>query len=384
MSDLDLILSYCMKDDLSTHDPYDIWFTWIGDKLKKEYNSHKNLFLPVVAAGTIADWFFEGLLKKYVYQTREYPIVRAQAAITLLNLFKKTERQEYLSVAERHLAWLEKHMTVSKHGVGWGIPVAYPVSKEIIYPASIPFSTVTPYVAEAFLLYQELTKEKKYNKLLLDIFNFFFYDLQPVETTQDYIAYSYGPCCDRSVFNANSYTLYMLARLSSFSIQTSIEKRIAKIYNFIHLNQNRDGSWYYSTDAPFIDGFHTCFILKNLIKTQRLLDLPELKSVIEKGIHFWMDNLIHKKSNLCIRFYKKNKPSFIIWDLYDNAESLSLAKLTGRDDLAARLEQNIRKTFFHQGRIYSQVDLIGGRHYADSYRWAVMPFLRALSEDIGG
>jgi len=52
-----LIDRYCSTDDLSTSDPYDIWKTRLGFRVKELFHRHKYLGLLPAAALASADKF---------------------------------------------------------------------------------------------------------------------------------------------------------------------------------------------------------------------------------------------------------------------------------------------------------------------------------------
>ena len=57
-----LLENYLLSDDLSTYDPYDIWKTNLGIKIKQLY--YKNKYLGIIPAGliTIYDLYLNNTL----------------------------------------------------------------------------------------------------------------------------------------------------------------------------------------------------------------------------------------------------------------------------------------------------------------------------------
>ena len=158
-----------------------------------------------------------------------------------------------------------------------------------------------------------------------------------------------------------------------------IEKKIKKMYHFILSVQQADGSWFYAPydEDSFIDCFHTVFVLKNIIKSQKVIQL-DANDTIEKGYNYIQDNFYDSNYQLYKRFSISNKPSMVKFDLYDNAEMLLLAKLKEDTKTVERLEKSILQ-FVDKKSIYSVIDSFGFRKNRDTLRWATMPYILARS-----
>ncbi len=91
------------------------------------------------------------------------------------------------------------------------------------------------------------------------------------------------------------------------------------------------------------------------------------------------NNFFVEKVGLFKRFSKSNKPSIVKFDLYDNAEMLNLAILMGDGSMVGELRKAIEKNFCVGEDIYSQIDIMGKKRNKNMLRWAVMPYLYALS-----
>lgn len=379
MNDLDLILSYCMKDDLSTHDPYDIWFTALGSQVKNLYNEHRKIGLLPAVLLTLIDRLNTS---RFFYHKREYPIVRAMAAQILLKLYGHFKEKKYLCSAEKHLDWLLEHCTRGDHGYGWGLGICWPVATGMIYPADMALATVTPYVYEAFELHRKLTAGERYILPIEKTALFFERDLKVLYEDAQMMATSYSTAADRIVVNAVSYTMY--ARILTFIRKGGHGKRdaqeIQKLYQFIKQKQRMDGSWFYAPDDShsFIDCFHTCIVLKNLIKGGELFDLPGCSVVVQSGWNYLKEHMFDSTVRLFRRFSVANKPGVISYDLYDNAEAWNIALLLQDENIVQILRESIPSRFYSGKKIYSQIDCCGFRCGSCLLRWAIMPYLLSL------
>ncbi len=377
-----LIERFCAKDDLASYDPYDIWKTRLGFRVKDFYNNHQRVGL--LPAGVLAGFdLFVNNRFRLGYRKQEHAVVRAFAALCLLNLYQVRQERRLLDFASRHLDWLTAHSCTGYSGPCWGLGFDHAVSSEVVYDANTPFSTITPYALEAFVRFRAISGTQANDAVIRGILRFFDRDLCIMEEDGDSLATSYGPRRDRIVINAVSYTMYAYALLLPFAPmeeQHRLAQRIGRLYQYVRKHQRPDGSWYYSPRGrSFIDCFHTCIVLKNVLKTNRLVPLAESGAVIDAGYAYLKRAFFDPRARLFRRFSISNKPGLVRYDLYDNAEALQVATLTGDSELASTLGDSIQDRFMVGQDIYSQIDWLGVRRNRNTLRWAVMPLLYALS-----
>ncbi|RJQ37565.1 MAG: hypothetical protein C4555_06265 [Dehalococcoidia bacterium] len=379
---VETIERFCLTEPLATYDPYDIWKTRLGFLVKDFYNHHRCAALPAAAALTLFDAFVNNRSRRF-YRRQEYPIVRAMAALALFNLYEADPRDCYLDFAQRHLAWLAEHSSTGYSGKCWGLQFNYAVDRGLVYDLNTPLSTMSPYALEAFVRCDQVTGTRRHAGVVESIFAFFDRDLQVMEEDHDSMATSYAPLRDRIVVNASSYTMYAFALCLDYltsQAKSAVLDRIRKLCNFVLHNQREDGSWLYSPQGhSFIDCFHSCIVIKNLEKTSRLVPLPKVKAAVTEGYSYLKRVFLDPRIGLYKRFSLQNKASLVKVDLYDNAEMLNLALLLGENQEAARLAQAIEAIFCVGDDIYSQLDIFGNRRNKNTLRWAVMPYLYALS-----
>lgn len=375
------IEKYLLSDSLSTYDPYDIWKTNLGVKIKQLY--YKNKYLGIIPAGliTIYDLYLNNSLR-LGYKKQEYPIVRAQATLTLLNLYKRENRSVYLEYARKHIDWLIENSSSGYKGFCWGTGFKIVISDKLIYDKTVPFSTNTPYILEALYEYYQLTKDQNIYKIIISIYEFYEKDLIILEENEEILITSYGPFKDRVVTNAVSYTMFAYSIFYNLlDNKEYIRKKIQKMMNFIVSVQRDNGSWLYSPydKNSFVDCFHSVFILKNIIKTSLNIQVQFDVNITVNGYKYLLENFFNDKYQLFKRFSISNKPSLIKFDLYDNAEMLQLSKLMNDMELTQKLKKSIEINFFMENNIYSIMELFGARKNKNTLRWAVMPYLLAKS-----
>lgn len=377
-----LIESVCECEDLSTYDPYDIWKSSCGLAIKKLFNRSRLAGIVPAALLTLFDIYVNNRLR-FSYTRQEYPIVRAFAALSLLSLHRVEPKEEYLRFAKIHLDWLVENRSKNCVGYGWGLGFEHAAKAAVVYDKDTPFVTITPYPLEAFVEYHSLSGDDTYDGAIQGVLVFLDKDIKILEDTKHYLVTSYGTSKDRIVVNAVAYTMYMYALLRAYvdrDRRLDLEDKIRRLYQFVKDQQRSDGSWLYSPEgSSFIDCFHSCIVLKNIIKTKRLFELEDAETVVEAGYKYIRENFLDKQYRLFRRFSLKNKPSLVKFDLYDNAEMLNLANLVGDEELVRDLSQAIERVFLHNKDIYSQVDIFNKLYNKNMLRWAVMPYLCALS-----
>lgn len=380
----DLIKKSFCKNDLKSYDSYDVWKTKLGIKARKIFYRSKWLGLLPAGALTLYDLYINNHIR-FGYKQQEFPIVRAQAALSLINIYEHENDLEALKFAKAHINWLIRHSSQGYHGCCWGLGFDWVYSENKAYDKNTPFSTHTPYPLEALIKYYKITNDPCVLNVIKSVFKFLEYDLKIMKEDNEVLVVSYGTTKDRIVTNSNSYVLYMYALLLEFMPEEKlyIENKIRKIFNFIKSVQHKDGYWLYSPyeNDSFIDCFHSAFIIKNIIKTNALFKLEKSKHTIDCGYQYILKNFLDQQAFLFKRFSKNNKISLIKFDLYDNAEMLNLAFTLNDTNTYTKLDSAIKSNFIVNNEVIgSTIDVLGSIKNKNHLRWAVAPYLYTLSE----
>lgn len=376
---------YMLGPELKTHDPYDLWKTIPGLLLKKMYYKYGKVTIPLVVPFFLADIYAPRVIRAFI-KPQEYPTVRAFAVLISLKLFELTEDKKYIDLASDSVKWLMDNTSQGYHGACWGLNMPW-MTKGGYYPPSTPFITHTPYCVEALLKYHDITNDKQSLDVALSSLDFLENDIKVLFKDPGMQAVSYGPFNEKGiVINANSYAMMLYGAFAGRLPEKKdilIEKS-HQIYNFIRANQNTDGSWFYYADQKrgnFIDCFHSCFVIKNLIKYGHFADI-DVSTVTSKALNYILNNFIDSKYFLARRFTHSANPSMVKFDLYDQAELLNVFCLTGDEKNAKKLHNSIMKYFYipSKNNFGYQIDCLGILNRMSYLRWAVMPAIYALVE----
>lgn len=382
---IDIKIDHLLGPNLTTYDPYDLWKTRFGLWLKKLYYSKGCIAIPLVTPFYILDAYTPKLVRKFI-QPQEYPTVRALAAMASVNFYEMTGNRKYIELAAVSIKWLIGQQSKGYHGACWGLNMPW-MTKMGYFPSTTPFITHTPYCVEALLRYFDITGDNQALNVALSSLEFLENDMKVLLDCPDEMALSYGPYSDgRIVINANAYAMMMYALLADRLPEKRIGllQKAARIFNFIKSQQNKDGSWFYYTDEKkgnFIDCFHSCFVLKNLIKYGKTAKV-DVTSTVSYGLEYILEQLVDKKYFLARKFSISANPSLTKYDLYDQAELLNVLCLTGRMDLAKKIHNSMIRFFYiPQKKSFGyQIDYFGKLNKMTYLRWAVMPTVYALSE----
>ncbi|MCK5697806.1 MAG: hypothetical protein KAI02_06570, partial [Gammaproteobacteria bacterium] len=183
--------------------------------------------------------------------------------------------------------------------------------------------------------------------------------------------------------NANTYAAFAYALHVVYgkdAIKEPSKERVFKLINWVMGQQQKEGSWYYYADndaGNFIDCFHSCFIIKNLLKVRKLLTIedPHLDHSINHGWDFIKNNFYDNKKGLCQRFIKKDIKDPFVWDLYDQAEYLGLLIDFNLLEEANIFSEHTEKIFKKGDDWYCKIDIFGRRWGKNFMRWGIVPFL---------
>ncbi len=357
-------------------DPYDFWCTSFGIWVRQLFY-RGTLFGKLGALAIVmVDWLLPLTFRKLLgAQPRVYPILSAHKWLLMAH-------QGRLSDCRLALYDLRTQAVGLPDMAAWGLGFPW-MSKNGLYGPDIPFVTHTPYVMEALLV---LADQPELHDEAMNLFHGtwnFLESLKVMHRGKDELALSYAPVEEpRIVVNANSYAAFAYALHSvhgKSEVRDEASLKAKHLARWVVRQQQTDGSWFYYADREhgnFIDCFHSCFVIKNLLKVKRLL--PDLEDIVEqpidKGWRYIKEKFFDRRAGLCRRFTVRSHRDPFRWDLYDQAEFLGLLVDFGELDRAIDFARCVEKRFSKGSNWYCRIDVFGRRWGRNFLRWGIMPF----------
>ena len=356
-------------------DPYDLWRTSLGVRSRRKFYKGKLLGKLGAASLAVADWLAPQLSRSLLgAQKRPYPIL---SALNILRLACEGVKIDCRAALEDLRAQQSKTKFVA-----WGLGFPW-MSKNGLYGPETPFVTHTPYVMEALLV---LAKNEMCRAQAMAMFHGtwdFLQSLKVMYEGEDALALSYAPVDElRIVVNANSYAAFAYALHAMHgreNIREEARKKATRLVRWVVRQQGKEGEWFYYADREpgnFIDCFHSCFVVKNLIKTRNLL--PETRKIvdgaIERGWHYIRTRFYDPRKGFVRRFTVRAHRDPFRWDLYDQAEFLGLLVDFGELKWAKEFAERVEKRFRKGDDWYCRIDIFGRRWGKNFLRWGIAPF----------
>jgi len=367
------------------YDPYDLWSTKYGTHARRLFYRYGKVAAPLVAPLVLTDRLTPSAARIAVPKKR-YATSHAHLILGYLALHSGnfSGREDWLDRAE-HLAEELDQMKISGYsGDCWGYPFDWE-NRRGLWPRNTPLITVTPYCFEALLAPYDATGNAVYLERARSVLRFAVEDLNNTQRSSGAVASSYSPLDRSLVINASAYRAFLLIKGGQLFGDEGARALGGSLIDFVLESQRPDGSWPYALEQKgddFVDHFHTCFVLKNLIKIYEICPTDELWRGIENGIAYYETELFDNR--------KLPKPfahgrGLLRYDLYGFAEAINLGVLL-RDrvpralDIALRVARKTEKHFqLPDGHFVTSVDVMGIKRKLPFIRWPQAQMFHALA-----
>jgi hypothetical protein len=322
---------------------------------------------------------------------QRFPIADAHYAMAFVRLFRHTRDRRYLNRAVHFLEALLKAVCQAKSGLGWGYPFDW-VTIEGTIPRQTPLITTLPYVYEAFAAVQEVEPQNRWRETMHSMAEHAFHDYRDYEAGGGAATCTYStlPWDRGRVVNANAYRAFLLSKAAHDFDDDRYRRAAEPNLRFVLNAQQPDGSWPYAVDGrrDFVDHYHTCFVLKALVKIEQLTGRGDCRPAIENGLRYYAQHLFDPEG-LPRPFAKP--PRLIVYrkELYDYAECINLLTLVlGTSSI---LDSRMMAALVDVTGRWQRIDgsfrsrkLLIGWDNVPMHRWAQAQLFRSLTGLLSG
>ena len=304
-----------------------------------------------------------------------------------LELESATSESTYGERASQHLAALAAARSPGFDEWCWGYPFAWE-TRIGPWEKWRPLITQTAYGYDAFVAAHARWGDGRALAIARSVVDFAATRIPTTALSGEIDVCSYTPFDGRRVVNANAYRAFLL--VDGGGRFESDEWTAAGMRNvrFVLSAQRDDGSWPYATDGldAFVDNFHTCFVLKNLVKIWQRTSDPDVLESVERGYAYYRRHLLDQTGEP-IPFAETRRMSLHRRELYDYAEGLNLALLmrglhTSAEHVAARLASSLVTSWqLDDGHFVSRRQVLGSNRVA-YHRWGQSQAFHALTSHL--
>lgn len=356
----------------------------LGGRAKRLYYQHKRLGTLAVAPMIFCEAFIPSA-RRLFHERIRFPIADAHYAMGFAYLHKATGEAGYLDRSVQFLRALQRSRSPGYADYCWGYPFDWVTSNGTI-PRNTPFITSTPYAYEAFQQVFAIDRREEWRQVLESIVRHVRMDIEDFPFSQTASSCGYSPDDTLGgVVNAAAYRAFTLTSAARLFDREEYWRIAERNLAFVLESQNPDGSWPYAMDGarPFVDHFHTCFVMKALAKIHMLTSHRGCLQALSRGVKFYLEELF-AEDGLPRPFARAPRLTVYKRELYDCAESINLCLLL-RDrfpECGARLETvvaGILSDWVKSSGSFRSRQLLFGWDNVPMHRWAQSQMFRSLA-----
>jgi hypothetical protein len=367
-----------------SYDHQSFFASLIGRRAKALYYKNRLLGTAAVAPMVLCEAFVPSA-RALFWKPQRFPIADAHYAMGFAFLAQALGEKEYYKRAVHFLDILEQTRCSGYSDFCWGYPFDWETSGGTICRET-PLITTIPYVYEAFSQVCTIDHDQRWRQVMRSIAEHVLTRYRDIETSPGVATCGYTPSPQDvcGVINASAYRAFVLFRAAADFNDERYQAVARRNMNFVLSAQNADGSWFYSVDGKrdFVDHFHTCFVLKALVKIEQLTGEACCTEAVEHGIEYYLENLFDEEG-LPKPFSKAPRLTVYSRELYDYAECLNLAiLLRGRfqelDRCADGILSDVLQRWQNPDGAFRARQLLFGWDNVPMHRWAQSQMFRSL------
>ncbi|MBN1155740.1 hypothetical protein JXB12_12550 [candidate division KSB1 bacterium] len=318
---IDSLLDYLEKSNYKGHEAYDVLTPSLTRRIHPA-------ILGALLTQLIRISPFP--LQKLYKEPKQYSKAMSLIAHSCLMLYKILGDPQYREKAIYCLEWLiENKSAQSRHfslGSGYNLSM-----KSYDSSADTPSPLITALAVEAMITAHQILGNDRYLQFAESGIRYFLEELAIIQVDSNLSYFTYHPNNPHFIPNLPALLCGTIARYNAMKPDPRVDEIISNNLRYVVKHQSSNGSWPYEPGAPYIDSFHTGFILEGLAKYQFYMRNTEFNQSLGKGLAFYLKT-----------FFKSNgRPVHkILTGTPANADSL-LTKLDLRDCAQALVLFNV-------------------------------------------
>jgi len=357
----------------------------IGGWAKRLYYRKPSLGMLAVAPMIFSEAFVPSA-RRFFWKKLRFPIADAHYAMGFAYLYQSSKIEKYYENAVHFLDELINSRSPGYENYCWGYPFNW-VTRNGTYPANTPFITSTPYMYEAFAAVYQIDKAQRWLDAMHSIAEHALHDIRDFPTGPDAASCAYSPLAGETggVINASAYRALLLNSAFRDFNEPKYRETAGKNLNFVISSQQDNGAWYYAMDdvRDFVDHYHTCFVLKALVKTQLMTGDDRCDESIKRGVAYYAENLFDD-DYLPKPFSKPPRLTVYKRELYDYAECINIGVLLrgrfpGLDQRIDRVLGDLMTRWHKTDGSFRSRELTLGWDNVPMHRWAQAQLFRSLT-----
>jgi len=355
----------------------------VGGRAKALYYRNRTLGTLAVAPMIFSEAFLPQA-RVLFWRKQRFPIADAHYAMGFALLAKAGKSSAHHARALEFLDALEQSRSPDYEHYCWGYPFDW-VTRNGVMKAGTPLITTTPYAYEAFAYAYAVDGNERWREVMHSIAEHAADDIEDREISADVATAGYAPHDKKGgVVNASAYRAFLLTSAAITFDRDDWREKARRNVNFVLQAQRDDGSWPYAVDGvrPFVDHFHTCFVMKALAKIEHLTGNKGCTDALEAGVEYYVKNLFDENGTPR-PFSEAPRMTVYKQELYDCAEAINIGVLLkGRfaalDDRLGTTLNDILGRWQRRNGSFRSRRLIAGWDNVPMHRWAQSQLFRSL------
>ena len=215
-------------------------------------------------------------------------------SMAYLNLYKNSQKDEYLDEARKLLAWLKENSCSFNGSNCWGYQYPWQDVGFFAKP-NLPNRVVTYFVVSAFMDAYEVTGDETYFSIAKDSIPFFIDAPKILFEDESMRCMSYVPVEEINwiVMDVSALTASIVSRINKYLNDDRIAKIAKKLIHYVVDKQTDNGAWYYTHPPGMkrIDNYHTGYILDAILDFMNHTNDKSYLDNYSLGLDFYKNNL---------------------------------------------------------------------------------------------